>query len=137
MADLGETHRTIAAIASILLITSILFNPSLQHVLSHRFLVFLGSISFPLYLLHGTFMRTVLTWAYYAVHSQWQIAVVFVFWASLLLATCYVWKRTVDEFALQVSRRAEELTTGKVGLNFEYSDLYPLYRKKHIDLEYT
>lgn len=82
-------------------------------------------------------MRTVLTWAYYAVHAEWQIAVVFVFWASLLLATCYVWKRTVDEFSLQVSRRAEELTSGKVGLNFGYSDLYPLYRKKHIDLEYT
>jgi len=127
---LGETHRTIAAIASILLVISILLNASLQHLLSHRLLVFLGSVSFPLYLLHGTFMRTVLAWAYYSVHAEWQAAVIFVLWASVLLAACYVWRKTVDEFALLVSRRAEEIASGKAGISF--GDFLS-HRKKHLD----
>jgi hypothetical protein len=127
---IGETHRTIAAIASILLITSIIFNPSLQRLLSHRFLVFLGSISFPLYLLHGTFMRTALTWSYDSVYAGWQTVLVFVLWGCLLLGACYGWRRTVDEFALHVSRLAEEVMTGKVALNLRYySHLYHFYRR--------
>ena len=59
----GDVDRTIGAFAGILLIISILFSPLLQRYLSNRYFLFLGSISFPLYLLHGTFIRIPLQWA--------------------------------------------------------------------------
>jgi Zn-dependent protease len=72
-------------------------------------------------------MRTILAWAYYSVSAGWQVGV-FILWVCVLLGACYGWTRTVDEFALQVSRRAEQVTTGKVTLNFGYSHLYQMYR---------
>jgi len=72
-------------------------------------------------------MRTILAWAYYSVSVGWQTGVVFILWGCLLLGACYSWTRTVDEFAVQVSRRAEQVTTGKVTLNFGYSHLYQMY----------
>ena len=44
------------------MILSILYSPLLRSLLSRRIPVFLGSISFSLYLLHGTFIRLPLTW---------------------------------------------------------------------------
>lgn len=41
---------------------AVLLNPRLRAVLSVRPLLWLGSISFPIYLLHGTLIRTLLTW---------------------------------------------------------------------------
>src|SRR5438552_9182706 len=53
----GDANR------GIFLIFSILFSATLQRFLSHRYFVFLGNISFPLYLIHGTFIRIPLQWA--------------------------------------------------------------------------
>lgn len=39
-----------------------MLSPHFRRALSNRYLLWLGKISFPLYLLHGTVMRTVLTW---------------------------------------------------------------------------
>ena len=39
---------------------SVMFSPRLQLFFSHRYLVFLGSISYPMYLLHGALIKTIL-----------------------------------------------------------------------------
>lgn len=41
---------------------SVYFSPLMRRALSHPFLLYLGTISFPLYLLHGPLMRSVLAW---------------------------------------------------------------------------
>ena len=45
-----------------LLCLAILTSPTLRSALSHRWCVWLGSISYALYLLHGTFIRTIMTY---------------------------------------------------------------------------
>jgi peptidoglycan/LPS O-acetylase OafA/YrhL len=47
-----------------ILCATILLSPSLQSVLSHRYLLWLGKVSFTLYLIHVPLMRTVLAWAF-------------------------------------------------------------------------
>ncbi|KAL1969620.1 hypothetical protein VTN77DRAFT_8173 [Rasamsonia byssochlamydoides] len=41
---------------------SILFSPSMRNALSNRYLLWLGGISYPLYLLHGPLMRSVMAY---------------------------------------------------------------------------
>src|SRR5579859_2801897 len=60
--SLGETDRTIGAVAGILMILSVLYSPLLRSLFSYRIPIFLGSISFGMYLLHGTFIRLPLAW---------------------------------------------------------------------------
>src|ERR1700724_77178 len=59
---IGETDRTIGAIGGIFMILSILYSSLLRSLFSRRIPVFLGSISYSLYLLHGNFIRLPLTW---------------------------------------------------------------------------
>jgi hypothetical protein len=61
--DIG---RYWVAVGAQILCFSIFYSPSMRRALSNRFLLWLGSISYPLYLLHGTLMRSVLAWFLYA-----------------------------------------------------------------------
>jgi hypothetical protein len=138
----GETDRTIAAFAGIFLIFSILFSPILRRFLSQPIFVFLGSISFPLYLLHGTFIRLPLAYILFqilprfpsldiigivpdwddidviifhcrAFKCQFTVGVVWILWLGALLAFCKLWKEYVDILGVQFSRYAEEVALGK------------------------
>ena len=145
---IGEDRRTIAALSGILLILSIIFNPSLQEILSKPIFIFLGSISFPMYLLHGTFIRTILVWAFYGFlngrpevgrgsaetvdlvnfsasqysSNHWVISATIICLASaaLLVTICNIWKNTVDKFAIKNSRWVEEVGNGKLCLHIRY-----------------
>lgn len=44
------------------MLLSVLYSPLLRSLFSHRIPVFLGSISYGMYLLHGTFIRLPLAW---------------------------------------------------------------------------
>jgi peptidoglycan/LPS O-acetylase OafA/YrhL len=52
-----------STIGALLFITAIIISPFARRLLSTRFPVWLGSISYSVYLLHTLLMRTVLTWA--------------------------------------------------------------------------
>src|SRR6202035_5572729 len=52
-------------LSTLILLLSIHFSSTLRRVLSHRWFVFLGSISFPMYLIHSFMMRSVLVWVIY------------------------------------------------------------------------
>lgn len=62
-ADLARFWPTIGAQ---LLTFTIVLSPHLRRVLSHKSLLWLGKISFPLYLLHGSFMRSILSYMLFA-----------------------------------------------------------------------
>lgn len=44
------------------LATGIMFNPTAKTILSHRYLCWMGRLSWPVYLIHAPLIRTVLTW---------------------------------------------------------------------------
>lgn len=58
-ANLGRFY---AGVGAQILCFSILFSPSMRALLSNRYLQWLGGISYPLYLLHGPLMRSVMTY---------------------------------------------------------------------------
>jgi hypothetical protein len=122
--------------------TAILFSPGLRRFLSHPMFVFLGSVSFPVYLLHGTFIRIFLTWALFrflpalpfldilheytdtngdeivearcdSVGCHLCALVVLVIWFAFLLAFARLWKSKVDVWAMHVSKYTEDVVTGK------------------------
>lgn len=47
----------------------VFLSPTLQRLLSHRYLLFLGRMSFAVYLLHGTLLKTTLVWMLYGVQT--------------------------------------------------------------------
>lgn len=47
----------------------ILLSPFMQRVLSSRYLLFLGRMSFAVYLLHGSLMKTTLVWMLYGIQT--------------------------------------------------------------------
>ncbi|MCJ1427097.1 hypothetical protein MMC29_005000 [Sticta canariensis] len=63
-----EVSRYWPTIGAQVLTLAIVLSPHLRRALSHRWLLWLGKISFPLYLLHGSLMRSVLAWMLF--HGQ-------------------------------------------------------------------
>jgi len=61
----AELDRAWPGIGAQILCYSICVSPPLRQALSHRYLLWLGSVSYSLYLLHGPLMRSVLTWLVY------------------------------------------------------------------------
>jgi len=95
-----------------------------------------------MYLLHGTFIRLPLAWAYFrlipnlpwlnlrvrtldaqahvviindysSIGCRLTCAVVYVIWFALLVSCCRVWKSRVDILGVQASRWVEDVITGK------------------------
>lgn len=58
----SEVGRYWPTIGAQLLSFTIVLSPHMRRLLSHRWLLWLGKISFPLYLLHGSLMRSILSW---------------------------------------------------------------------------
>ncbi len=58
----AELSRFWPTIGAQLLCLTIVLSPHMRRALSHKYLLWLGKISFPLYLLHGSFMRSLLSW---------------------------------------------------------------------------
>jgi hypothetical protein len=126
-----------------LFIVAILFSPHLRHWLSHGYLVFLGSISFSMYLIHATLMRTVLAWVLFGILPQpfqeevvrsnangpgrftdivvhplsfaWTVVrgAVFILWMCLLVSVATVWRDRVDRWGIKLARLVEEAATGQ------------------------
>lgn len=61
----SNMSRYFASIGAQMVCLGILLSSTLKRILSSQFLLWLGSISFPLYLLHGPLMRSVLVYLLY------------------------------------------------------------------------
>src|SRR5579859_1884660 len=135
-------QRLYSTIGGSFLIISLLLSPHLRHILSHRHLVFLGGISYALYLLHATLMRSLLAYIIYNIpkRSERRVVVVnhlgeqvridtvvtevwrgwgvvrsllFGVWMVLLLMLAHLWRRRVDGISLGVAKWLEQVASGK------------------------
>jgi peptidoglycan/LPS O-acetylase OafA/YrhL len=136
----GSTDRVIGAFAGIFLLVATLHSQPMRTFLSTKQFVFLGGISFPLYLLHGTFIRIPLQWcvirllprvdpqalhmffaedqnnAYLVCDSfscRLAATVIYVLWLGALVIAALLWKRYVDVHGITFSRWAENVVSGK------------------------
>jgi peptidoglycan/LPS O-acetylase OafA/YrhL len=105
---------------------SIMSSSILRRVLTHRHVLFLGGISFPMYLLHPFLLRTILAWVVFglipnvfgeAVGIIKVISVVltflaYVLWMVFLVYLSTVWKNRVDTACILVANWAEQILTG-------------------------
>ena len=63
-----DIPRFYTGIGMDLICIAIFLSPWLKEALSSRYLLWLGKNSFAVYLIHGTLIRTVLTWCMYGIH---------------------------------------------------------------------
>lgn len=109
----------------------VLLSPPLQRLLSGRYLLFLGRMSFAVYLLHGPLMKTTLVWMLYGVvvppdHENdkgememtrlkypgnlalimWQFI-----WLPMLYCVANFWMAYVDPWCERVTNRLVEYVT--------------------------
>jgi peptidoglycan/LPS O-acetylase OafA/YrhL len=136
---LGEFWWAFPWASATLLIFSIHFSPFLRRLFSHPFAVFLGSISFPLYLIHSILMRSVLVWVIYGIIPEsdgivarlsdfegtrppisllWSFVVVCTFasWLALVIYLSKLWRDKLDGQFVKLSSWMEDLMLGKVHL---------------------
>ena len=128
----ADVARFWPAVGAQLLITTIICSPHLRRALSHRWLLWLGKISFPLYLLHGPFIRTVLAWLLLARQSLTQIKeddgslhlryplpglgtflIALPVFLVILLSCTHVWAVKVEPWFGVITKEAETLMFGK------------------------
>lgn len=126
--DVGRYWPTIGAQ---LLSFTIVLSPHMRRMLSHPLLLWLGKISFPLYLLHGSLMRSVLAWMTfqgqtleefqefegqksiitlrYPVPSTAMLLVVIPIFMAILLAASYCWVLKVEPWFGWFTDRAQKI----------------------------
>lgn len=132
---IGEIQWVFTLIGTIIFVFAVQFSVTLRNALSVPFAVFLGSISFPLYLIHSFLMRSVLVWVIYGVIPEsgglvrraselegvsveksilWTIitAVVMVLWLGLVILLSALWRDRLDGLFVKFSKWAEEVMCG-------------------------
>lgn len=125
----GELARFWPGIGAQILCASILVSEDLRRILSGQGLAYLGGISFSLYLLHGTLMRTVLAWmtfgpailsgrdlvqpsGFYAQPSDGWFLVILPIFLVFLMAAVHIWSVKVEPIFARATKRLEDLVTG-------------------------
>ena len=131
----AEVQRFLPSLGAQLLIFTAVLSPHLRRILSHRYFLWLGKISFPLYLLHGTMMRTVLAWLMFArsqlvetqevrgeqtyILMKYPIPGYTMFFISLpvffvvLFSLTHVWTQKVEPYFGIITKTAEDIMFGK------------------------
>lgn len=61
----GEIHRYVISVGTAFIAFGAFFSRDARRALSHPVMNFLGRISFPIYLIHNTPIRTILSWLIY------------------------------------------------------------------------
>lgn len=131
----AELSRFWPTIGAQLLILTCTLSPHLRRALSHKYLLWLGKISFPLYLLHGSFMRSLLSWLLFArsklvemeersgeqtyINMRYPLPSYLtfciaapIFFVALFTAAHY-WADNVEPHFGVITKRAEDLMFGK------------------------
>jgi hypothetical protein len=120
----------------LLLITAVVLSSTLQHILSHPTLLWLGTLSFPVYLLHGPLLRSFLNWMLFAFtqpiwHEEkneddvivgiyprlpipplWKFVLTIPIFFAVVLYSSKLWVLHVEPWCAQVTKRAEDTICG-------------------------
>ena len=132
----NDIWRYWTSIGAQLVTLAVLMSPRMQDMLSCPALVWLGSVSLPLYLIHGPLVRSLLAWMLFGwqkpvlYHSQdeygnltnaweqrlfpagWVFCIVLpVFWFILLWAS-HLWTTWVDPWCAYITKRMENIMCG-------------------------
>lgn len=125
----SELARFWPGIGAQVLCASILVSQDLRQLLSGQILAYLGGISFSLYLLHGTLMRTVLAWmtfgpailsgrdlvqpnGFYAQPSNGWFLIILPIFLVFLMAAVHIWSVKVEPIFARATKKLEDLVTG-------------------------
>ena len=131
----AEVQRFFPSLGAQLLVLTAVLSPHLRRLLSLRYFLWLGKISFPLYLLHGSIMRTILAWVLFArselvemqersgeqtyILMRYPIPGYTMFFISLpvffviLFTLTHIWTQKVEPYFGVVTKMAEDLMFGK------------------------
>ena len=124
------------SIGAQLITFAVLVSPRIQDLLSHPSLVWLGSVSLPLYLIHGPMVRSLLAWMLFGwqnpvvYHSQdengdvihswqqrsfpdnWVFGIVLPIFLFILLWASHFWTTWVEPWCASVTKRMEGVMCG-------------------------
>lgn len=99
------------------------FCPGLREVLSNRYFLWLGKLSFAVYLIHGTLLRTLLATMLWGIGSPPEgehlhtSKLRFCFWYPIWMAVLYIcadsWVKHVDPFCGRLTQRLWEYAVGE------------------------
>ncbi|KAH0548048.1 hypothetical protein GP486_008211 [Trichoglossum hirsutum] len=126
----AEISRNWNLVGAHLVIVGVVFSQHLMRALSHPIFLFLGGISFPLYLLQGPTIRSVLSWVLFGfaspvtleealeggdvliksvrpIPSTWIVCVVLVFYFGFLFWVSNLWSTYVDPYFAWVTQQME------------------------------
>jgi hypothetical protein len=125
-------YKTWHTIGAFLLVSSIILSPLLQTLFSHPILVWLGQISFPIYLIHGPLIRSLLKWIFYLTTTQidvrnskgnivrqtpkptwWQFLYAIPIFTFVLLYLAQLWYNKVEPCCAMVTKEIEDLVLSK------------------------
>jgi len=119
-----------------MLIFALHFSATLRLVFCHPYVVFLGTISFPFYLIHSMLLRSILCWVIYGFIPDsgglvtrpsdynespvpeslfWKIITVLVFptWLAMVIYLSTLWRDHLDGYFVKFSQFIEEIIVGK------------------------
>jgi len=130
-----ELWRLWPGIGAQLIIVVVIISPTLQWYFSRPIMLWLGRISFPIYLIHGSLLRSVLTWMVYsfgawvthremvdgqiknewtelvAPTNPWVYALAIPVWVAFVLGAAHIWDKTVEQWCVRITKKIETMTT--------------------------
>jgi len=128
-----ELARYWPGLGAQLICVAFMLNPNLKRILSGSLLNWMGNVSFAVYLIHGTLIRTVLTWAVFGFSTQrppylnednesvqdwiepvatWKLIVVIPLFYILVYRLANYWVKYVDPWAGAVTNWIEARVAG-------------------------
>ncbi|KAL8716378.1 MAG: hypothetical protein Q9220_000285 [cf. Caloplaca sp. 1 TL-2023] len=127
----AEVSRFWPTLGAQLLTITIVMSPHLRRFFGHRWFLWLGKISFPLYLLHGSFLRSILAWMLFArsrlteveeegkKHMRYPLPGIPTFLAAMpvfmviLFTATHFWAIKVEPYFGIMTKTAEDIMFGK------------------------
>lgn len=131
-----EVGRFWPTIGAQLLTLTIVMSPHLRRALSHRYFLWLGKISFPLYLLHGSFLRSFMAWLLflgqtpknmqddgsgptvlrYPVPGPLRFVITMPIFFALLFAATHLWAIKIEPWFGWITDNVQKITFAKADL---------------------
>ncbi|KAL6854846.1 hypothetical protein ACO1O0_005976 [Amphichorda felina] len=115
--DKPDFPRSSSGLGLDIIVIGLHLSPLARSILSNRFFLWLGRMSFAVYLLHNQILRSVLCWMIYgfeipgegeplmAVESTVKIFMCIPFYLALTYGSAYLWTTYVDSFCARISER--------------------------------
>lgn len=126
-----EYSRYYPGMGADIVATGVMFNATAKKILSHRFLCWMGKLSWPVYLLHAPLIRTVLTWVLFGasvrpqqgkdangnqlppgwlpIANNWVVVFAIPLFYVFLYRVAGLWASYVDPWCTKVTQHFEEL----------------------------